>query len=227
MLANFGLNSLGVRSKPGARDHAGVKIAVRAAGLAERDLNVDAEAHEVNQNFSTPNVRDLRAKMAGDGAIAFKRRPPQRAAATVRGGNKRRLARTHCESAGWIRSTRTLIFDNRAEAVERSVPLPRYLIKIGARVRQALRIEPPASFAAVARAENQTGTLHDAQVLRNCLARDFGAGREPGDGHWPLPTQASHQAQSRVVSQCREEGRPDFWQGDCHVLTDSSQDIPR
>ena len=67
MLANLSLDSLGVRRKPGARDHAGVKIAVRAAGLAKRDLNVDAEAHEVKQNFSTPKVRDLRAKMAGDG----------------------------------------------------------------------------------------------------------------------------------------------------------------
>ena len=109
---------------------------------------------------------------------------------------------------------RALIFDKRAEAVERGVPLPRYLIKIEARVRQALRIEPPASFAAVARAGNQTGTLHDAQVLRNCLARQFGSGREPGDGHWPLPTQASDKAQSRVVSQCREEGCPDRRQGD-------------
>ena len=45
MLANFGLHSSGVRSKPGARDHAGVKIAVRATGLAKRDLNVDTEAH--------------------------------------------------------------------------------------------------------------------------------------------------------------------------------------
>ena len=109
---------------------------------------------------------------------------------------------------------RALIFDKRAEAVERGVPLPRYLIKIEARVRQALRIEPPASFAAVARAENQTGTLHDAQVLRNCLARDFAAGSEPGDGHWPLPAQAGHKAQPGVVSQCREQGCPDRRQGD-------------
>jgi hypothetical protein len=139
----------------------------------------------------------------------------------------RDAARTHCESARWIRPARTLIFDERAEAVERSVPLPRYLIKIEARVRQALRIEPPASLAAVARTADQAGTLQDPQVLRNCLARDFAAGREPGDGHWPLPTQASHKAQSRVVSQCRKEGCRDFRQGDWHVLTDSSQDIPR
>jgi hypothetical protein len=163
--------------------------------------------------------------MAGDGSSGGKRRPPDKAAATFKRREiPVRSARTHCESAGWIRNTRTLIFDKRAEAVERGVPLPRYLIKIEARVRQALRIEPPASFAAVARAENQTGTFHHAQVLRDCLARDFGARSEPGDGHWPLPTQASHKAQPRVVSQCREEGCPDFRP---RVLTDSSQDIPR
>jgi hypothetical protein len=50
-----------------------------------------------------------------------------------------------------------LEFHERAAALERGVPLPRYLVKIEALVHQALRIEPPASFAAVARAENQTG----------------------------------------------------------------------
>src|SRR5258708_12084302 len=109
-----------------------------------------------------------------------------------------------------MRPTRTLIFDERAEAVERGVPLPRYLIKIEACVRQALRIEPPASFAAVARTADQAGTLQDPQVLRNCLARDFGAGREPGDGHWPLPTHPRHTPQSRAVSQSHEHADPTF-----------------
>jgi hypothetical protein len=42
MFANFALDGGGVRSKPCAGDHGGVKITVGAAGLAERDLNVDA-----------------------------------------------------------------------------------------------------------------------------------------------------------------------------------------
>src|ERR1700751_1357107 len=118
-------------------------------------------------------------------------------------------------------------FDQGAESGQGGVPLPRDLVEAEACVGQALLVEAPAAFAAVARAADQAGTFHDAQVLGDGLARDFRTGREPGNGHWSLIAQASHKAQSSVVSQCREDLCGNFCQDNRYFLRDSSQDIPR
>ncbi len=64
MLTDLGLHGFGVRVETSARHDACVEIAVSAFGLAERDLDVDAEAHGLNQNCSIRNRCCSRAKMA-------------------------------------------------------------------------------------------------------------------------------------------------------------------
>src|SRR5690349_18899245 len=53
MAANFCLHRLGVGCISFARNHTRVKVAVGALGLAERNLDVDAEAHGRTKNCST------------------------------------------------------------------------------------------------------------------------------------------------------------------------------
>ena len=64
VLADFGLHGFGIRGETRARHDTCMEIAVRAFGLTERDLDVDAEAHELNQNCSIRNSCGSRAKMA-------------------------------------------------------------------------------------------------------------------------------------------------------------------
>src|SRR5258708_6777828 len=65
VFADFGLHGGRIRSKTRARDHARMKIAVRAFGLAKRDLNVDAEARRLYKNCSTRGLALMRCKMDG------------------------------------------------------------------------------------------------------------------------------------------------------------------
>ena len=58
---------------------------------------------------------------------------------------KERRRKEYWESEVWA-----LAFHEGTEAVESGVPLPRYLIDVEARVCQALLVEPPTAFAAIA-----------------------------------------------------------------------------
>src|SRR6266849_2394525 len=71
----------------------------------------------------------------------------------------------------------------------------------------AAALQLPETFTAAARAADDAGAFHDAQVFADGLTGDAGAGGEAGDGHRAAVAVAGDQQQARVVSQGGEERR--------------------
>jgi hypothetical protein len=70
--------------------------------------------------------------------------------------------------------------------------------------REAMLIELPDALATVPGAAEEARFLHDAQMLRNRLARNVEAVREACDRCGAMLTKAPHQSQAGLVGQGRE-----------------------
>ena len=94
-----------------------------------------------------------------------------------------------------------------SEAFDRLVPLVGDETQELPGLDQTLWSDLPDLFSTVTAAPDQARIRERVQVFRDGLPRHFGAVREAGDGERAARTEARHQSQSRVVSQCSEHGR--------------------
>ena len=69
MIFNLAANRLNVRSEARSRNHSGVKIAISAFGLTERDLHVDAKDGHLHKNFNTAAHRAPRWEARDSGRV--------------------------------------------------------------------------------------------------------------------------------------------------------------
>src|SRR5215472_4443763 len=67
------------------------------------------------------------------------------------------------------------------QALEGLIPALRDLVEIAARLVELVRVKRPDAFSPPPAIVGEPGLGQDLQVLGDGLARDGGAGREPGD----------------------------------------------
>jgi len=96
-------------------------------------------------------------------------------------------------------------FDEDAQAFQSFVPLLGNLFEIVACFVEAALAQLPDALAAAARAVNEAGAFHHAQVFGDGLAADVEFRRQPGDGH-RVVINASVNANARATSRLTAAG---------------------
>ena len=99
------------------------------------------------------------------------------------------------------------ILHKRPQPPQRRIPLPRNLIEIPLHIRQPLRPQLPHRFPPSTRRARQPRLLERMQMLRDRLARDLRAIRQPHNRQRPLRAQPPDDPQTRLVTQRREDNR--------------------
>lgn len=79
-----------------------------------------------------------------------------------------------------------LLLHKCLQTTDRRIPLFRYLVETVVRQFEALRLQLPNPFPAVAAIPNQTSTRQRMKVLGDCLTRDPGALTQTRDRMWPI-----------------------------------------
>src|SRR5262245_37775828 len=88
---------------------------------------------------------------------------------------------------------RRSILDELLQASQRFVPALRDPLQVARGVGEAAGVELPDALAPAPEVAHETRAGEDAQVLRDRLARDGGAGSQTGDRLRPAAGEARHQ----------------------------------
>jgi hypothetical protein len=95
--------------------------------------------------------------------------------------------------------------DERAQPVERFIPLHRDLTEVPPHLGEPLRLEVPDPLSADPLAPYESGLRERIEVFRNCLARDPRAGGEPHDRERSVLTEPRDDEQTRLIAERGED----------------------
>src|SRR6266849_7486833 len=82
----------------------------------------------------------------------------------------------------------------------------------------AAALQLPETFTAAARAADDAGAFHDAQVFADGLTGDAGAGGEAGDGHRAAVAEPGNEQWELTVGVAEVSGGPQFFGGALRLI---------